>query len=125
MNKKTNKNKQQQGKKYITLDEGTDFRKISQIMTEAGFVMNHATARNQLMIAMENLLSNVGRQMGVKLDKTQLSALLHNQDVHNSLADILFVAYKELLEEQEIMMTPSATKKQNRKNPGNDGNTTT
>lgn len=80
-------------KKYITLNEGIDYRKIAEIMSRQGFKMNHATARNQLMLAMENLLTSVGREFNVKLGKKQVSELLKNQDVHNALADILYLAY--------------------------------
>ena len=45
--------------KYVTLEEGTDFRKIAQIMTEAGYQMNHATARNVLMTSLTNLFRHV------------------------------------------------------------------
>jgi len=82
-------------RKYITLDDGTDFRKIAEAMTKAGFKMNHATARNQLMLAMEKLFSDIGKQLNVKLNKTQISGMLHSQEVHNALADILYMAVND------------------------------
>lgn len=98
----TGKTKTKGAKKYVTIEEGCDFRKIAQIMTEAGFPMNHATARNQLMLAMENLLTDVSRQIGVKVEKKHVMDMLHNQEVHNSLADILQLAYTELKTEGKL-----------------------
>ncbi len=98
----TTNNKKAIQKKYITLDEGADFRKIAHIMSQAGFPMNHATARNQLMLAMENLLIDVSRQIGVKIEKKHIDDMLHNQDVHNSLADVLQLAYTELKKEGKL-----------------------
>lgn len=82
-------------RKYITLESGVDFRKIAEVMTQAGYQMNHATARNQLMIALTKLLDDVAKQAGAKLSKAQLSKLLQNQTVHNALADILHVVHEE------------------------------
>lgn len=81
-------------KKYITLDSGVDFRKIAEKMTELGYQMNHATARNQLMVAMEKLVGDVAKQAGARLTKSQLSALLQNQTVHDAIADILHVIHE-------------------------------
>ena len=87
--------KQKTNKKYITVIDGVDFRRIANMMTEAGMPMNHATARNQLMSAMENLFSQVGNQMGIKLDKKRISDIIHSQDVHNALSDVLLLAYNK------------------------------
>lgn len=83
------------GKKYITLESGVDFRKIAEVMTAKGYQMNHATARNQLMVAMEKLLCHVAKQAGAKLSKTQVARLLQNQSVHDAIADILFLIHEQ------------------------------
>lgn len=86
-------------KKYITLEEGVDFRTIAKIMTANGFRMNHATARNQLIVAMEKLLTGIaaeiqGKQKAdtVNLD---LDGLLKDANIHEYLSDILYLAHKE------------------------------
>jgi len=96
------KSKNANAKKYVIIDEGCDFRQIAQIMTQAGYPMNHATARNQLMLAMENLLSDMSRQVGIKVEKKHIIDMLHNQEVHNSLADVLQLAYTELKTEGKL-----------------------
>lgn len=88
-------------KKYITLDSGVDFRGIARIMSNNNFKMNHATARNQVIQAMNNLLMNVGKKLGVELTPERLEDLLKKQDIHDSLVDVLWTANKELLEEEK------------------------
>lgn len=82
-------------KRYVTLDTGVDYRKIAEMMASAGYQMNHATARNQLMLAMEKLLIDVAKQAGAKLTREHVAALLQDQGVHNALADILHVIHDD------------------------------
>jgi repressor of nif and glnA expression len=81
----------QKKKTYVTLETGTDYRKIAEMMAQAGYRMNHATARNQLLLAMEKLLLDVARQAGTKISKEQLKALLNDQSVHDAIGDILYM----------------------------------
>jgi len=83
-------------KEYITLDEGIDFRKIAAIMTKAGYKMNHATARNQLMSALQKLLTNIVKQTEVKPDREKIEEMMNSQEIHNALADVLHRAYQEI-----------------------------
>lgn len=87
--------------KYVTLEEGTDFRKIAQIMTEAGFQMNHATARNVLMTSLMNLFKHISNEMGVEVTEAQIKSILRDQKVHEALSDILFEAHQQLLDEEK------------------------
>lgn len=87
-------------KEYITLDEGIDFRKIADIMTRAGYKMNHATARNQLMSSLQKLLTNIVKQTEVKPDREKIEEMMNSQEIHNALADVLHRAYKEIEKEK-------------------------
>lgn len=87
-------------KEYITLDEGIDFRKIAAIMTKAGYKMNHATARNQLMSALQKLLTNIVKQTEVKPDREKIEEMMNSQEIHNALADVLHRAYQEIEKEK-------------------------
>lgn len=80
-------------KSYITLQDGCDFRTIADTMSEAGWTMNHATARNQLIVALQDLFVHIGKKIGIKLDRKQIDRILKDQEVHNALSDILYVAY--------------------------------
>lgn len=88
--------------KYITLEDGCDFRRIAQLMSEAGWEMNHATARNVLMSATSKLVKSVAGEVGAKLTEEELYSILKNQITHDSLQEILYQAYKELKEEEKI-----------------------
>lgn len=83
-------------KKYITITDGTDFRTIAKKMTiQYGHKMNHATARNLLLSALENFLKNLGNELGVKIDEEKLDILMKNQDFHNNLSECLYLIGKE------------------------------
>lgn len=87
-------------KKYITLgDGGCDFRQMAKIMTDAGFKMNHATARNQLIIAIDSLLMKVGTMLNANISLEDIERLRNNQEIHDNLADVLYTAYKALEED--------------------------
>jgi hypothetical protein len=84
---------------YVTLSDGTDFRKIARIMSEAGYQMNHATARNVLMMSLTNLFKGIAEEMGTPMSEAQINNLLKSQVVHESLSDVLFEAYRQIQEE--------------------------
>jgi hypothetical protein len=85
--------------KYITLEDGCDFRQIAEKMSEAGWEMNHATARNVLMSATSKLIKSIANDMGAKLTEEELYSILKNQVTHDSLQEILYQAYKEISKE--------------------------
>jgi len=87
-------------KKYVTIkSDGTDFRKMAEIMTEAGFKMNHATARNQLILALETIVNHMSSSFNTKITKKHVKNLLNSQEIHDDLSDIIYLAYKELEKE--------------------------
>jgi len=88
-------------KEYITLSSGKDFRSIAKIMTKGKWVMNHATARNQLMSALQKFLLNIFKQTNIKPDKARLQEMMNSQEIHNALTDVLFKANQQILKEQE------------------------
>jgi hypothetical protein len=88
----------EQKKQYITI-EGIDFRKIAKIMTKAGYKMNHATARNQLMSAMQKLVTNIVKQTDVKVEREKIDELINSQEMHSILADVLYRAYNRTKKE--------------------------
>lgn len=104
-----------QGKKYITLnDGGIDFRKIARIMTNRGYPLNHATARNQVIHAMKELLLFVSEELGADLTPEQAMALVNNKDTHDALHDVLYLAYKrdrEFFDREDESLTQSVTEK--------------
>ena len=90
-----------EAKEYITLSDGKDFRLIAKIMTKGRFGMNHATARNQLMNALQKLFSNIFKQTNIRPDKARIQEMMNSQDIHNALTDVLFKAHQQILKEQK------------------------
>lgn len=88
--------KEKTAKKYVTLkDGGMDFRTMAKLMTKNGFKMNHATARNQLILAVKYLLGHISSSLKTGLPQTRIEEMLDNQDIHENLSDIIYLAYKE------------------------------
>jgi len=81
-------------KKYVTLDEGIDFRTIAKIMSKNGYKMNHATARNVLMSAVKKLFHFSAESVGVKITDSDMKEIIKDQAIHTALADVLYLAYK-------------------------------
>lgn len=96
-------------KRYITID-GIDFRKIASIMTQAGYKMNHATARNQLMSALQKFLMNIVKQTDVKLEREKIEEMINSQDIHGALTDVLSRAYEEMEKEKNAVLSQRKSK---------------
>jgi hypothetical protein len=90
-------------KKYVTLkDSGCDFRKISVIMTKNGYKMNHATVRNLLLVSIKEIFSKSSKKLNSTLTDEQINLLISNQEIQESLGDVIYRAYTELKEEKAI-----------------------
>ena len=85
--------------KYVTLEEGTDFRRIAEIMSAAGYQMNHATARNVLMNSLGRLVRNVSEELGASITEEQIKRILKDQQVHEALSDVLFEVHSQIRKE--------------------------
>ena len=75
--------------KYITIEEGEDYRTIAAKMTKLGYKMNHATARNILLSGMRNFMQNLAEELGQTLSDAECKQLVMRQDLHEVLGDIL------------------------------------
>jgi hypothetical protein len=96
------KNQKTSTKKYVTLkDGGMDFRTMAKIMTKHGFKMNHATARNQLILAVKYLLNYVSTNLKTNIPPAQLEKMIEDQKVHENLSDIIYLAFNEEEESNE------------------------
>jgi hypothetical protein len=89
-------------KKYVTIkDEGMDFRKMAKVMSDHGFSMNHATSRNQLILAIETIVQYLTSNTKSKMTKKNIKDFLSVQENHDILSDVIFLAYKELEKEEK------------------------
>lgn len=85
---------------YVTLAEGCDFRRIAQIMSSKKHTMNHATARNVLMLSLNHLVRYISTEMGTEMSDDQIKEILRDQRVHEALSDVLFEAHRQITEEK-------------------------
>lgn len=88
--------------KYIVIDEGVDFRTVANLMTNLGFEMNHATARNNFSHAMRALLENIVMEMKEvdnNIKVADVETILKNQTIYNAFPEILYKANKLLIKE--------------------------
>lgn len=81
--------------KYITITEGEDYRTIASKMTNMGFKMNHATARNILLSGMRKFVKGISTELGHSLDDEQAEMLIMRQDIHEVIGDILALCTEE------------------------------
>lgn len=79
--------------KYVTLEEGMDYRTISTLMTEAGWKMNHATVRDIFMSAMSKLIKEIAPRVDVELTEDELYDVIKSNSTHRALQDILEELY--------------------------------
>jgi hypothetical protein len=79
-------------KKYIVCD-GTDYRTISEIMTHAGDVQNHATSRNILLSALKKIAYQVLPIYNISTTPDNVEAMVKSQEFQDGVADLLFMAY--------------------------------
>ena len=85
-------------KSYATIGrefDGMDFRNMSQIMCDRGYKMNHATARNVLIHAMEKIASEYNKTMQTKLNKGQIRKLAKNPYFQSGVGAIIQDIYTE------------------------------
>ena len=87
---------------YITLEDCCDFRRIARIMSKAGYTMNHATARNTMMIALSNFLTNLAKNLGIAPNEANIQRLVNSSEIHAHLQDVL----------QHIYLTENITNQQ-------------
>ena len=81
--------------KYITIEEGEDYRTIATKMTALGYKMNHATARNILLSGMRKFMLNISEYLGRPLTDEECNMLVMRQDIHEVLGDILPLCLSE------------------------------
>jgi len=79
--------------KYVTIDDGIDFRSIAAMMTDAGYRMNHATARNITVAALKKFAEELNEELGSDMDSEKLKEMLKDQELHTAMSDVLYAIY--------------------------------
>ena len=74
---------------YATVADGLDYRTISEIMTDRGFKMNHATARNILLSAMRSLASDLSSYRDESPSPDQIDQISKSPQFQSGIASIV------------------------------------
>ena len=74
---------------YATVKDGLDYRAISEIMSERGFKMNHATARNVLLSGMRSLAADLLVSRGENPDPGESDRIARSPQFQSGVADML------------------------------------
>ena len=78
---------------YATVEDGMDYRAISEVMTSNGYKMNHATARNVLLSAMRTFASDILISRGEDLEPDRIEKIAKSPQfqagIAGSISDIL------------------------------------
>jgi hypothetical protein len=87
--------REKKNRKYAsaTMTEGIDYRTIAETMTSQGETMNHATARNVLMGAMERIAIGVGKHVNVDLSMEDAMRIARDPTFQGAVADIVSDLY--------------------------------
>jgi len=70
-------------------DESANYRTISKVMTENGYKMNHASARNYILKIMKQFAKNIALNEGVKLTDEKLSIIARNPNFQSAIGDLV------------------------------------
>jgi len=77
---------------YATVSDyenGCDYRDIARNMSRSGIKMNHSTARNVFMSAMQKFAQPVHEHFGVSVDPKQLQVTIKDPRFQSVVAEIL------------------------------------
>lgn len=74
---------------YATVDDGVNYREISELMTEMGWTMNHSSARNHVLRAMKKFAAGFAAAHGIHATDEQLSAAAVAPAFQSFVGDVL------------------------------------
>ena len=76
---------------YATIinDDGCNYRTISEQMSARGFKMNHSSARNYVIRAMDKFVSKFSVGLGIKLSDEQRQHVIRSPAFQSAMHDIL------------------------------------
>lgn len=70
-------------------DSSANYRTISKAMTENGYKMNHASARNYILKIMKQFAKSIALQEGIKLSDDRLMSIARNPDFQSAIGDLV------------------------------------
>lgn len=74
---------------HVVIDGGTEYREIAEIMTAAGYEMNHTSARNHVLRFMKRLASSYSNAWGIPLSDDRLEGLIRSPHFQDSVYELM------------------------------------
>ena len=77
---------------YATISDlgGMDYRSIANLMTENGFKMNHATARNVFLSGMSKIAKELLQTCDRQMSTEEIKSIAVNPTFQNAVCEIIF-----------------------------------
>jgi|APSaa5957512535_1039671.scaffolds.fasta_scaffold15542_2 hypothetical protein len=69
--------------------ESANYRTISKVMSEQGFKMNHASARNYILKIMKKFAKSIALKEGIKLSDEKLMGIARNPNFQSAIGDLV------------------------------------
>lgn len=70
-------------------DTSANYRTISKIMSENGYKMNHASARNYILKIMKQFAKSIALREGIKLSDDKLLIIARNPNFQSAIGDLV------------------------------------
>lgn len=77
-------------------DTSANYRTISKIMTENGYKMNHASARNYILKIMKQFAKSIALQEGLKLSDERLMVIARNPSFQSAIGDLVQTEFSKI-----------------------------
>lgn len=79
----------------VSEDDGVNYRVISSLMTEMGFVMNHSTARAYILRVMKKFAESLCDEWGIDIDSEKAEEISKSPQFQQGIGEILHLINKE------------------------------
>jgi hypothetical protein len=83
------KTKNERGHASVFDDDGADYRFISKMMSDAGWKMNHTSARNYILKIMSKFAEAYSAKVGKKLTPAQLSWVSRDPNFQSVVSELI------------------------------------
>jgi len=77
---------------YSTVGKGVggmDYRRISQRMSQLGYKMNHATARNEFLRGMKKIVVALAAEYGLSLTEKEISKIARDPQFQSGACELI------------------------------------
>lgn len=74
---------------HVVVDGGTEYREIADIMTNAGYEMNHTSARNHVLRVMKKLATSYSNAWGFRLSDDRLESMIRSPHFQDSVQELM------------------------------------